>query len=129
MIQYPLTLEDKQRVRDFLSGFSFTPEQYDYSYPKWGKSPHSWDRTFQSGGTDIVNALMWYHHVYKPDSKEYRAKIIMNALVREVDADKGVRNNLVRTFGGDQALADEAIFVIAEVEKKKKGIISREQVG
>jgi len=83
VINYPLSVKNKNIVRVFLRQFSFTRSHYDFSYSRWYMGGRGWDRTFCSGGTDTMNALMWYHHIYKPGSKEWRPKIIMNALCNE----------------------------------------------
>ncbi len=79
---YPLNNQQKEIVRNLLRGFTFTRKQWEYSYHKWAPGGHAWNRTFASGGTDTMFALMWYHHVYKPGSKEWRPKIIMDAFGR-----------------------------------------------
>jgi drug/metabolite transporter superfamily protein YnfA len=57
-----------------------TREQYWKSYQQWNKGGDAWDR-LQAGGTYIIIALMWYHHVHKPGSEEWRPSIIIRALV------------------------------------------------
>lgn len=77
---YPLSGPHKQAVCNFLDQFKFTHEQYDHSYRFWAKGGHGWSRTFATGGTYTMKALMWYHHHHKPNSKEWRPRIIVNAL-------------------------------------------------
>ena len=80
---YPLSTARKQIIFNFLDTFSFTQQHYEPSYRYWAKGGHQWNRTFATGGTYTMKALMWYHHQHKPNSKEWRPSIIMSALCRE----------------------------------------------
>lgn len=56
-------------------------DKYFYSYPYWSRgSQRCWDEV-QQGGTGIMTILIWYHHYFKPGSKEYRVKIIIKNLL------------------------------------------------
>lgn len=78
--RYPLPTAHKQTIFNFLDTFNFTKQHYEQGYRYWAKGGRGWDRTFATGGTYTMKALMWYQHIHKPKSKEYRARIIMNAL-------------------------------------------------
>lgn len=80
-MMYPITFEQKVKVRKFLSSFPFTREMYEVSYQSWGNGGHGWTRTLESGGTDTMNVIMWYQHFHKPGSREWRPTVIMNALI------------------------------------------------
>lgn len=59
---------------------TFSRDQYWSSYPQWAKGGHAWN-AMEQGGTGIMHALMWYHHVHKPGSREWRPSIIIRAVV------------------------------------------------
>lgn len=87
-VKFPLSTEHKSVVHDYLDQFVFTKENGDYSYQFWGKGQKAWNRTFATGGTYTMKALMWYHHIHKPKSKEYRARTIMKNLCLIVFGEK-----------------------------------------
>lgn len=56
---------------------------YDHSYLQWAKSSQkAWGR-IQTGGTYQLYALIWYYHYFKPGSKEYRPKVIIDAILSQ----------------------------------------------
>lgn len=59
------------------------PKEYWYSYPQWAKGGDRAWMPLREGGTGIMRVLMWYHHVHKPGSKEWRPKIIIKAVKEE----------------------------------------------
>jgi hypothetical protein len=61
----------------------FSSEQYWESYPSWSHGGRGW-YPMQQGGTGIMLALMWYQHVHKPGSKEWRPKVIFRAILSEI---------------------------------------------
>jgi hypothetical protein len=66
-----------------IPGFrGFNRDQYWQSYGQWAKGGYAWDQ-LEAGGTYIMIALMWYHHVHRPGSREWRPSIIIRALVAE----------------------------------------------
>lgn len=73
--------EMRPAINDFLFSLpSFTKEEYWSSYPSWSTGGRGWQKLHQ-GGTGIMKALMWYQHRHKPGSKEWRPKIIIEALI------------------------------------------------
>ena len=62
----------------------FTKEQRDFSYQKWAKGGKGWFLARQ-GGVGVMLMLCWYHHIYKLGSAEWRPKIIINALITELE--------------------------------------------
>lgn len=56
---------------------------FDWSYPQWAKSGDKAWRRLQTGGTYQLLALIWYHHWFKPGSKENRPKIIIQAILEQ----------------------------------------------
>lgn len=61
---------------------AITEEQRWHSYHCWGRGGNRmWSRVAM-GGTMQMCALMWYHHLLKPGSKEIRPRVIYRALVR-----------------------------------------------
>lgn len=78
--------ETRLAVNKFLFAIpAFTREQYWESYRSWPKGGSGWNKMHQ-GGTGIMNALMWYQHVHKPGSKEWRPSIIIAAVVEAAEA-------------------------------------------
>jgi hypothetical protein len=61
---------------------SVTNEQISESYQSWAKGGSGWNQS-QQGGTGIMATLVWYQHVHKPGSREWRPSIILRAAVRE----------------------------------------------
>lgn len=57
---------------------------YWESYPSWGNGAGAWDYLLGLGGTDTMTALIWYQHVHRPGSKEWRPSIIIRAMLQEV---------------------------------------------
>lgn len=74
--------DDVMLVRKFLKRYKFTSDQYYRSYPQWSRGGSGW-HPFRQGGTYIMNAIMWYHYVYKNNSMEWRPSIIIRAVLRE----------------------------------------------
>lgn len=58
---------------------SMTNAQWMESYQSWIHGGKAWNK-YQMGGTDIVTALCWYQHFYKPCSHEWRPAVIMDAV-------------------------------------------------
>ena len=58
-----------------------TRDQYWQSYPSWIRGGNAWN-TIEQGGTGIMAALCWYHHIHKPGSREWRPSIIIRALLQ-----------------------------------------------
>lgn len=83
-IDYPLNIEQKIAIRRYLDQFEFTRKECDLSYASWAHGGSGWDKTFNSGGSDTVRAIMWYQHRWKAPSREWRPSIIMNALCKHV---------------------------------------------
>ncbi|HMS85072.1 MAG TPA: hypothetical protein PKD12_15610 [Nitrospira sp.] len=81
-MEFPLPEEKKKVVHEYLDQFSFTKANYEFSYQYWAKGGRGWGRTFATGGTYTMKALMWYHHHHQPESQEWRPPIIMNALCK-----------------------------------------------
>lgn len=79
---YPLSTQHKQILYNFLDKFVFSNEQYEHSYQSWAKGGKGWDRTFATGGTYTMKAIMWYHVFGGHGTKECRPRVIMNALCR-----------------------------------------------
>lgn len=63
---------------------TFTREQRDVSYQQWAKGSTGWD-CIQQGGTGIMLLLVYYHHVFRVGSKEWRPKIIITDLLTETN--------------------------------------------
>lgn len=79
-MNFPLTEVEKKAVHAYLDQYTFTRPNYEISYHFWAKGGRGWNRTFATGGTYTMRALMWYHHHFKPGSEEWRPSVIMNAL-------------------------------------------------
>ena len=69
-----------RRVEKYLEQFEFTKDQYFKSYQQWSRGGFGWGNC-QTGGTYQMRILMWYHHIHKPNSKEWRPRIILTAVV------------------------------------------------
>lgn len=54
---------------------------YWESYNSWANGGGGWDRYLGLGGTDTMTALIWYQHIHKPGSKEWRPTIIIKAML------------------------------------------------
>ncbi|GAB4042640.1 hypothetical protein [Spirosoma litoris] len=81
-----LTSEQKERIDYFI--FNEAPTKYDMqqyfdSRQQWPKGSSGWGCLGQ-GGTGILRLLLWYHHHYKPGSKEWRPSIIIKALLKHL---------------------------------------------
>jgi hypothetical protein len=77
-----MTIFEKQFLRAFAVNLpAFTNVQYWQSYANWWRGGKGWDCT-GLGGTYQMQLIMWYQHVYKPKSKEYRPKIIIEAVLK-----------------------------------------------
>lgn len=85
-------IEPRQEDKSCLSFFIHnvlhtqkTEEEYWFSHERWGysnryrASMRNW-QTLNEGGTGIMRVLMWYHHVHKPGSKEWRPTVIIRAV-------------------------------------------------
>jgi hypothetical protein len=57
-----------------------TQEQIEASYQSWARGGNGW-AVLHEGGTGIMAALVWYQHVHRPGSREWRPSIIIAALV------------------------------------------------
>lgn len=77
---FPLSDAQKKSIHDYLDRYTFTKTNYEYSYQFWAKGGRGWNRTFATGGTYIMKALMWYHHKHKSGSEEWRPTVIMTEL-------------------------------------------------
>jgi len=87
-----LTKEQRKLIDDFIfkeHPYTFTKEQYWYSYQQWGKGSERIWNVMQQGGTGIMYILCWYHHIHSPKSKEYRPSIIIKQLINYLET----RNN------------------------------------
>lgn len=80
---YIVAKEMDQPVDDFLNKLSFTLDQFYESYKSWGHGGRGWNG-FKQGGIGIMKAIMWYQHTYRPGSREWRPRIIIQAVVKEV---------------------------------------------
>lgn len=87
-------------VGEQQKAYAYIKEQREFSYHKWSHGGRGWSHTGQ-GGTGIMLMLMWYHHVHKKGSNEWRPKIILTALTEILQADyqkaleKEITDNLV----------------------------------
>jgi hypothetical protein len=80
-----LSVERRQIIDKFLFSLSgFTKKQWEQSYPSWTRGGRGW-WPLQQGGTGIMRALMWYQHVHKPGSREWRPSIIIQALIENTN--------------------------------------------
>lgn len=79
-MMFPLSETEKQVVHAYLDQYIFTKTNYEFSYQFWARGGRGWNRTFATGGTYTMKALMWYHHQFRPESHEWRPPVIMNAL-------------------------------------------------
>ncbi len=78
-----LTEAERKSINAFLpTQTNFTKDQYWTSYQNWWRGGRGW-HPLQQGGTGQMKALMWYQHRHKPNSKEWRPKIIIEALLAE----------------------------------------------
>ncbi|WP_193200690.1 hypothetical protein [Nostoc sp. MG11] len=73
------TEQQAELAMKFLNQFQFSRQHREFSYRYWKTGGYGWNGC-QMGGTYQVKALMWYHFVYKPSSKEWRPSIILTAL-------------------------------------------------
>ena len=74
-----------QKIIRFLSAFTHTREQYWQSYSSWARGGNGWQRRLSFfGGTNIMQVLMWYQHIHRPGSKEWRPGIIIQALLAQI---------------------------------------------
>lgn len=55
--------------------------KYWYSYPYWSRGSQRCWNEIQQGGTGIMTILIWYHHFFRPGSREYRVKVIIRDLL------------------------------------------------
>jgi len=78
-----ITTEQRKKIDDFLfndvAKKQWTKEQQEYSYEQMWRGGKAWN-TLNQGGTGILLALAWYHHIYKPNSREWRPSIIIKSL-------------------------------------------------
>ena len=70
----------EKAVKHMGENYVYTAEQRDTSYQQWNKGANKWGIA-QQGGTGIMKMLQWYHHRYKPGSKEWRPTIIIKAVI------------------------------------------------
>lgn len=89
-----LSKDETAAIRSFLDSLTYagpaplnghgyrgiSREQYSESYQSWARGGHAWDR-MEQGGTGIMAALCWYQHIHRPGSKEWRPRIIINAVL------------------------------------------------
>lgn len=66
----------------------FAKDQWASSFPSWDHGEVSWRTRSDIGMEDSQLALMWYQHVHKPGSKEWRPSVIVAALDRAIEEDK-----------------------------------------
>jgi hypothetical protein len=77
-----LTNEQRWQIWNFVNSLDgFTRDEYWASYQNWWRGGRGWD-CLQLGGTGQMRILMWYQHRYKPNSREWRPKIIIEALLK-----------------------------------------------
>lgn len=88
---FPLLTSDKTKAHDYLDQFAYTKEMYESSYHCLAKYDGAWKRTFATGGTYTMRAIMWYQHIHKPNSKESRPRFIMSELCRLADISLATR--------------------------------------
>lgn len=76
-----MTQDDVRSIRTFLTAHTagITREQWELSYPSWSHGGSGWN-ALQSGGTVIMQAIMWYQHIHRPGSHEWRPAVIIAAL-------------------------------------------------
>ncbi len=76
-----LTKEQLCKAHNFANALPpFTNTQWQHSYQRWYLGGRAWN-CLQMGGTQQMRVLMWYHHVHRPNSKEWRPTIIIRALM------------------------------------------------
>lgn len=78
-----LTIEQRKNINRFLFSplmESFDAKQWSQSYPSWANGGRGWHR-LEQGGTGTMRAIMWYQHIHKAGSKEWRPSIIIRALL------------------------------------------------
>ena len=68
---------------EFRAKRDYTKDQRHFSYKKWHKGGRGWNKVRQ-GGTGQTLILCWYHHQFKPNSKEWRPSIIIKSLLNEL---------------------------------------------
>lgn len=84
MIKAKLTPEERKAIGEFLfSQKGFTREQYEPAYQNWFRGGRGWDVLHQ-GGTGQMIALMWYQNRFKSYSREWRPRIIIEALKQQI---------------------------------------------
>jgi hypothetical protein len=78
----PVTFQEQGPEHLFVASPGVTRDKYWKSYHSWGNSncKRAWYR-YQFGGTWIVACIYWYQHIHKPQSSEWRPKIIMDAVL------------------------------------------------
>lgn len=81
----PTSNEEVRAIRAFLDRqrARLTPSEWWRSYPSWKRGGNGWD-ALSSGGTHIHTALVWYQHLFRPGSKEWRPAVIIHALMETV---------------------------------------------
>lgn len=81
-----LTPEQVKQINywvEFRAKRDYTKSQREYSYSKWYLGGKGWGVICQ-GGVGQLLVLCWYHHQFKPNSGEWRPKIIINNLLNEL---------------------------------------------
>ena len=68
---------------EFRAKRDYSKQQRDFSYQKWHLGGRGWNKICQ-GGVGQMLVLCWYHHQFKPNSSEWRPKIIIDALLNEL---------------------------------------------
>ena len=59
-----------------------TSEQISRSYQSWAIPRRAW-HVAQQGGTGVLAMIVWYQHVHKPGSREWRPAVIIRAALSE----------------------------------------------
>ena len=85
-----LSKQDIELLHKFLDELHFYQqknhkERYEHSYQQWRKGSERQYMKAHLGCTYIMKLLMWYHHIYKPGSKEHRAKILIEGAIKAAE--------------------------------------------
>lgn len=60
-------------------------EMYQRAYANWFRGGRGWG-PIQQGGTGQMRLIIWYQNIFKPKSKEWRPKIIIEAALTQICA-------------------------------------------
>lgn len=79
-----LTPEQRESIDNFLFNeyplLILQPDDYERMRTAWARGGRSWG-TIGQGGTGQCRLILWYQNIYRPYSKEWRPRIIINALL------------------------------------------------